>query len=222
MSSVADALAMAKAANVERLDSQLLLGHVLARPRAWLIAHDDAMLNDAQMLAWRSLLARRLAGEPVAYLVGFKEFHGLTFRVEPGVLIPRPDTEVLVDWALERLGALGTPMPRVAAAPQVGAPPVVWFGDPLTGVEQYRFLAYDLSFRGGVRLAVGDVTGDGVPDLVTGAGPGGGPHVEVFDGRTDTVLTGFLAFPTTYTAGIAFGTGFGYPISDVPWASKAR
>ena len=102
-------------------------------------------------------------------------------------------------------------LPLVAAAPQVGAPPVVWFGDPLTGIEQYRFLAFDLSFRGGVRLAVGDVTGDGVPDLVVGAGPGGGPHVKVFDGRTGTLSTGplssFFAFEPGFTGGVNMAVG---------------
>ena len=101
---VAGALAEAKAAGIDRLDAQLLLAHVLAQPRPWLLAHDDALLDAAQREAFAALLARRLMGEPVAYLVGAKAFHGLTLQVDASVLVPRPDTELLVDWAIELLG----------------------------------------------------------------------------------------------------------------------
>ncbi|HKX43355.1 MAG TPA: peptide chain release factor N(5)-glutamine methyltransferase [Burkholderiaceae bacterium] len=100
---LADALREARAANVERLDAQLLLARLLGRPRSWLLAHDDAMLNAEQTAAWRDLLARRAAGEPLAYLLGEKEFHGLMLQVDSRVLVPRPETEHLVDWALELL-----------------------------------------------------------------------------------------------------------------------
>jgi release factor glutamine methyltransferase len=68
-----------------------------------LSAHDDAPLTADQQARFATLVARRAAGEPVAYLVGTKEFHGLELRVDSRVLVPRPDTEVLVDWALELL-----------------------------------------------------------------------------------------------------------------------
>jgi len=110
---VADALRDAKAQGLDRLDAQLLLAHVLARPRSWLLAHDDAPLDDLQRGAWQALLARRLAGEPVAYLIGAKEFHGLALRVDANVLVPRPETELLVDWAIERLEAMSSPERRV-------------------------------------------------------------------------------------------------------------
>jgi release factor glutamine methyltransferase len=107
-STVGAALAEAKAAGLDRFDAQLLLAHVLAKPRTWLLAHGDALLGLAQRDAFRALLARRAAGEPVAYLVGEKAFHGLTLRVDANVLVPRPDTEVLVDWAIQWLaGAAG-------------------------------------------------------------------------------------------------------------------
>ena len=112
MTTVADALRAAKALGLDRLDAQLLLGHVLARPRSWLAAHDDAVLNDAQGAAVDAALARRAAGEPLAYIVGEHGFHGLMLRVDANVLVPRPDTEVLVDWALELLA--GRADPRVA------------------------------------------------------------------------------------------------------------
>lgn len=103
--SVADALREAKSRGLDRLDAQLLLAHVLGRPRSWLVAHDEARLPEDQHAAWQALLGRRSAGEPLAYLVGEKEFHGLALRVDANVLVPRPETELLVDWAVERLAA---------------------------------------------------------------------------------------------------------------------
>lgn len=101
--SVAQALREAHALGVDRLDTLMLLSHTLACPRTWLLAHDDAELSTEQSLLLRAGLARRAAGEPLAYLLGEKEFHGLRFKVDSNVLVPRPDTEVLVDWALELL-----------------------------------------------------------------------------------------------------------------------
>jgi hypothetical protein len=64
------------------------------------------------------------------------------------------------------------------------------------------FLAYGASFHGGVRVATADVTGDGFPDIITGAGPGGGPHVKVYDGRTFTVVREFFAYDASFTGGV--------------------
>ena len=97
---VREALEQARAAGVARLDAQLLLAHVLRRPRAWLIAHDEDELDASAAAAWSAALAERAAGRPLAYLVGTKEFHGLELQVTPAVLVPRPETEGLVDWAL--------------------------------------------------------------------------------------------------------------------------
>jgi release factor glutamine methyltransferase len=88
-----------------RRDAQVLLGHVLGVSRAWLVAHDRDAIDDSAADAFRKLVQRRHDGEPVAYLLGKREFHGLDFRVRPGVLIPRPETETLVDAALEKLDA---------------------------------------------------------------------------------------------------------------------
>jgi release factor glutamine methyltransferase len=95
------------------VDAHLLLGHLLQRERSWLIAHDDVLLSEAQQQHWDALVRRRLDGEPVAYLLGEREFHGLTLQVSPAVLVPRPDTEVLVDWALECLAGMDVTSPRV-------------------------------------------------------------------------------------------------------------
>ena len=113
MSTVAALLAEARSAGLDRLDAHLLLCHALARPRAWLIAHDADPVGDAQAAAYRVLCAERARGVPVAYLIGEKEFHGLPLRVSPAVLVPRPETELLVDWAIELLdGPLaGRPSP---------------------------------------------------------------------------------------------------------------
>ena len=106
---VAAALAQARALGLDRLDAQLLLAHALGQPRAWLIAHDDAALSPAQQQAFAAACRRRADGEPMAYLLGEREFHGLMLQVSPAVLVPRPDTETLVDWALELLAGLDAP-----------------------------------------------------------------------------------------------------------------
>ena len=102
--SIAELLVQARAAGVDRLDAQLLIARLLGRPRTWLLAHDDTTLSSAQLAAWCAQLARRAAGEPLAYLLGEKEFRGLLMQVDANVLVPRPETEVLVDWGLELLG----------------------------------------------------------------------------------------------------------------------
>ncbi len=109
-----DALAQAQALGLERIDAQLLLLHILNRAdagRAWLLAHDTDTLAPSEQARFIALCQRRAAGEPVAYLRGMKEFYGLTLQVDARVLDPRPDTETLVDWALQLLAPL--PAPRV-------------------------------------------------------------------------------------------------------------
>lgn len=102
---IRDALHEAAAAGVDRLDAHLLLGHLLRQPRAWLLAHDEDELSAEVTTDWRGRLARRAAGEPLAYVLGEWSFRGMTLTVSPAVLVPRPETEVLVDWALECLAA---------------------------------------------------------------------------------------------------------------------
>jgi release factor glutamine methyltransferase len=104
---VAAALAQARAQAIESLDAQLLLAHLMKVRRTWLIAHDDAPLDAELALHWGSWLERRAGGEPLAYLLGHKEFRSLALQVTPAVLIPRPETELLVDWADSLLAASG-------------------------------------------------------------------------------------------------------------------
>ncbi|MGZ5847807.1 MAG: peptide chain release factor N(5)-glutamine methyltransferase [Ramlibacter sp.] len=111
---IAQALAEAMRQGLARLDAQLLLLHAAGRgpgERAWLLAHDTDALAPPVADAFRELCRRRLAGEPVAYLVGRKEFFGLDLQVDARVLVPRPDTETLVDWSLAVLADM--PAPRV-------------------------------------------------------------------------------------------------------------
>jgi release factor glutamine methyltransferase len=122
------ALALARALDLgkaeARLEAQVLLGRALAQPRAWLIAHDRDPLNPEQTAAFADLFERRWSGEPIAYILGEREFFSLNFKVTPVVLIPRPETELLVELALERLPAdrpvrvldLGTGSGAVAVA----------------------------------------------------------------------------------------------------------
>ena len=86
-----------------RLEARTLAAFAWNVSPAWLIAHDTDPLTDAQSAQFQTLLTRRLVGEPVAYLTGTREFYGRPFRVSPDVLIPRPDTELLVELALERM-----------------------------------------------------------------------------------------------------------------------
>ncbi len=100
----AQALQAGATLGLDRLDAQLLLLHALQRPdsdRAWLLAHDDDVLGEEAVQAFHQSCLRRTAGEPLAYIVGYKEFFGLKLKVDARVLVPRPDTETLVQWALD-------------------------------------------------------------------------------------------------------------------------
>jgi len=105
-----------------RLDAEVLLGHVLGVDRSALGAHPEARLGPGQVAAYAASLERRAQGEPVAYIRGLKEFYGAAIVVDRRVLIPRPETEALVDLALEHIRADLTAAPRGRDAP----PYVVW------------------------------------------------------------------------------------------------
>jgi release factor glutamine methyltransferase len=133
---LAHALAEAAALGIARIDAQLLLLHVLGRrgeERAWLIAHDDDALAPELHRQFLALCGRRAGGEPLAYLTGAKEFFGLPLAVDARVLVPRPDTETIVEWALEllrdrnapRVIDLGTGSGAIALAIQSARPDAV-------------------------------------------------------------------------------------------------
>ena len=95
---IAQALATAR---LDAVDARVLLRYACSVDDAYLVAHADAVLSAAQHAAFGQLVARRAAGEPVAYIIGSREFFSLEFKVTPAVLIPRPETELLVECALE-------------------------------------------------------------------------------------------------------------------------
>lgn len=98
------AILILKNAGVEspRLDAELLLGHVLDTNRATVLAWPERRLTPKELTRYRNLVDRRAGREPLAYIVGSREFYGLAFAVNPSVLIPRPETELLVEHALHR------------------------------------------------------------------------------------------------------------------------
>lgn len=118
MTTYAQALAAAQQQGLDRLDAQLLLLHTLGKEageRAWLLTHTTATLTPSLVTAYGQSTERRAHGEPLAYLVGHQEFFGLDLHVNPHVLIPRPDTETLVEWAL----AIVQTQPPATSATQV-------------------------------------------------------------------------------------------------------
>ena len=99
-------------AETAKLEAQLLLQHALNVNRAWLIAHEYENLAPSIEAAYRAMLERRLNGEPIAYILGYREFYGLKLKVSVDTLIPRADTETLVEAALARVALLLTPSPQ--------------------------------------------------------------------------------------------------------------
>jgi release factor glutamine methyltransferase len=116
---VAAAKRLARVSDSPRLDAELLLAHVMGVSRAWLVAHAD---DPAAAGPFESLVARRVSGEPLAYILGFRDFWKLSLIVTPAVLVPRPETELLVELALRhppapaRLLDLGTGSGAIALA----------------------------------------------------------------------------------------------------------
>jgi release factor glutamine methyltransferase len=168
-----------------RLDSELLLAHVLGWGRARVLAERRHPIDAGQQAAFRDLVARRAALEPVAYLTGHKEFYGLDFAVDRRVLVPRPETELLVDLALAFARRKTEDEGRMSNAPSssVLGPPSITIADIGTGsgciaialavnMPAARIVATDISpdalavarqnverhaVAGQVRLAAGDL-----------------------------------------------------------------
>ncbi len=117
LTTVRQALQDAQSQGLDRLDAQRLLLHAWGKAdqdRAWLLAHDDEALDATITARCQELVQRLASGEPLAYLVGYQEFFGLRLAIDARVLVPRPDTETLVQWALDVLLAAGsTRAPRV-------------------------------------------------------------------------------------------------------------
>jgi release factor glutamine methyltransferase len=103
---VDEALRLARALGVERLDATVLLAHHMRRGREWLLAHGDDVLDEGVPAGFENDCRRRSDNVPLAYLTGLREFHGLALEVNSAVLVPRADTETLADWAIEIVRAL--------------------------------------------------------------------------------------------------------------------
>ena len=114
-----EGMARLRAAQVpsHTLAAEVLLLHVLGRNRTWLYTHSEERMDAAASDRFFALIARRAAGEPTQYLTGRQEFWGLEFEVTPAVLIPRPETEHVVEVALERLGSRGIEVDMTTGAP---------------------------------------------------------------------------------------------------------
>lgn len=159
-----------------RLDAELLLGHVIRADRTALLAAPEAPVGDDHARTFSELVARRARGEPVAYIRGLKEFYGLVLSVDQRALIPRPETELLVELGIDRLRRILIEHPR----PQGSGPLVVW--DVATGsgavcvalaVEsRRRGYAVDVRFRAtdvsadAVALAIENAVAHGVADSI--------------------------------------------------------
>ncbi len=96
------------------LDAQVLLADLIGRPRSYLLAHGEVSLPPDTITRYRAWVARRARGEPLAYILGYTWFYGLKFHITPAVLVPRPETELLVEYVLNELRARGGKVLRVA------------------------------------------------------------------------------------------------------------
>lgn len=152
-----------------RLDAEVLLAHILERDRSWLLAHPEAAIPRSD--AYDALIARRSAGEPVAYLRGFKEWRSLRIRTDARALIPRPETELLLEAAMAdveaRLASGRAPVVAWEVATGSGAVAVALalrFAPEIRG-GGLRLIASDLS-RDALGLALENLDAHGVADLV--------------------------------------------------------
>lgn len=173
-----------------RLDAELLLGHAIGADRTVIAAYPEALVGDGQAERFEADLVRRERGEPVAYIRGFKEFYGRAFATDARALIPRPETEALVELAVEEV------IRRLAAAPRPAGTPPLRVADVGTGAgtiavglavalrrrnaaDEVEILATDIS-PDALALALENAVGQSVADRVAfaeadlfpaGAGP---------------------------------------------------
>jgi release factor glutamine methyltransferase len=198
-----------------RLDAELLLGHAIGADRTVIAAHPDALVGDGPAERFEANLARRETGEPVAYIRGFKEFFGQAFATDARALIPRPETERLVELAV------GETLRRLAAAPRPAGTPPLRIADVGTGAgtiavalavalrerrvtADIEILATDVS-RDALALAVENAVGHSVADRIEFAEadllPGGVRPFEL-------VLANLPYIPTADVPGLPVAASF--------------
>lgn len=179
------------ASGLPRATARALLAHACGRPREWILAHAPSPCPSAARATFEALAARARAGEPLAYLLGGREFHGLWLTVGPDVLIPRPETELLVDWVARNAPAdatvadLGTGSGAIAIAIARERPDLtVWATDVSAGALA---IARRNAARTGARVRFargvwwGALPGTGVAEIVVSNPPyvaEGDPHLE--------------------------------------------
>lgn len=167
-----------------QLDAQVLAAHVTARTRTWVVAHADEPFTVEQALTFEALIKRLEQGEPLPYVIGHHEFFGLDFDISPDVLIPRPETELLVQRALDWLA--GTPGRREVADIGTGSGCIAI--SIASSMPNTRVLATDIS-PAAIQIARGNARKIGVAsqmrfelcDLLPGRGPGveTQPHLDL-------------------------------------------
>lgn len=155
------------------LDREVLLASVLGRSRSWLLAHPEAPVSRAAYRRFATLAARRVAGEPVAYLTGYKEFYGREFAVCEDVLCPRPDTEALVERGLAVVEPGDTVFDIGTGSGCVGITVALERPDVSVVLTDVSAPALDVARRNARRLgaAVRTVRAAGLPAAVAGAEP---------------------------------------------------
>lgn len=199
-----------------RLDAELLLGHVLRLDRATLVASPVAVVSSPRAEAFGAFVARRSNGEPIAYIRGLKEFYSLALTVDSRALIPRPETELLVDLALDRLRHLLTERPRPANAD----PLLAW--DVGTGSGAIAIaLAVECRRRGygpEVRIRATDISSDALAlatENAVGHGVADAIELAVADltdvadvGPADLLLANLPYIPTATVSILAIAASF--------------
>jgi release factor glutamine methyltransferase len=216
---IADGTARLAAAGSEsaRLDAEVLLGHVLGVDRINLAAYPEVVLGDGHLHGYAVLLDRRAAGEPVAYIRELKEFYGLALHVDPRVLIPRPESEALVEAALDRISRILTGRRDAAAGPFL-----VWdlgTGSGAVAVaiaaalrrrrygDAVRIHASDISDEA-IRVAVENAVSHGVADLMSFA-VGDLAAADAGPGRPVDLLVANLPYvPTSSLPGLPVAASF--------------
>lgn len=201
---VAAAVARLRAAGspTARLDAELLVGHAFGRDRAWLLAHPEVELEPARAADLERWLARRAAGEPIAYIRGWKEWLSLRVAVDPRVLIPRPETELLAEALI---GEIAARLVRDDAPRDV--PIVAWDVGTGSGVVA---LAVALRFRaaltlGRLRLVASDASADALElaaDNLASHGVGG--LVTIATGDLLDAAGGRLPLPDVVAANLPY------------------
>ncbi|HCW74922.1 MAG TPA: peptide chain release factor N(5)-glutamine methyltransferase, partial [Candidatus Marinimicrobia bacterium] len=132
----------AKKINLPHLEAEILLSEILKKPREFILAHGERALTKPQITDYKLLIKKRLKGMPIAYITGEKEFYGLKFKVNKNVLIPRPETELMVEEAL-KLTADGTPAAIIDVGTGSGCV-IITLAKQIANCE---FLATDISAK---------------------------------------------------------------------------